>query len=199
MSFFKKLFGVVPSIPEEKEQKQSQYNPDVKIPADELFTLNFHNNGGKFLYCENAEDLNEQLVNILEENDWFEKEALCYDERLFHFLNDNNITHQNVKNPAFFFTTCENLIADEGSVILSYNQTRDLKNEQLPENIILYATTSQIIGSKTESMSEIKNRYNRNYPTNIRSISHFGKKSNEDFMSYGAVRKNLYLLLLEDL
>jgi hypothetical protein len=34
-------------------------------------------------YCENLAEVKEQFENILEENDWFESEVLCFDP---HFL-----------------------------------------------------------------------------------------------------------------
>ena len=54
------------------------YKANLSAPVDEKFTFNFKKNGGKFLYCENLTELKEQFENILEENDWFEKEAVLF-------------------------------------------------------------------------------------------------------------------------
>ena len=43
---------------------RSKYMPDVKLPTDERFMLNFKNNGGKFLYCESDEEI-ERLFKSL--------------------------------------------------------------------------------------------------------------------------------------
>lgn len=200
MSLFKKLFGSGNDASDEKKEKEaSPFNPEIKIPVDELFTFNFKKNGGKFLYCENLEEVNEQLLNILEENDWFECEAVCYEPKLFHFLDDNKLTYKNALSPKFLLTSCENLIADEGSVLLTSNQIKQNKPNELPANIVVFATTSQILESKSDGLREIKKRYEKDYPTNITTIKYFEKAKEEDFLHYGSAAKNLYLLLLEDL
>ena len=48
--------------------------------------LSISKNGGKFLYCENLTELKEQFENILEENDWFEKEAVCYEPKVVQYV-----------------------------------------------------------------------------------------------------------------
>ena len=54
MNLFRKIFSS-----ENKEQKKEQKKEDESefftkknLPVDELFTVNFNENGGKFLYCE---------------------------------------------------------------------------------------------------------------------------------------------------
>lgn len=201
MSFFKKLFGSTSEASEENNQnKNSPFNPEVKIPADELFTLNFRKNGGKFLYCDNLEDLKEQFLNILEENDWFECEVLSYEPKLFHLLDDNKLAYKAISNePKFMLCCCENLIADEGSLLLTSNQIKQHKPHELPANLVVFATTSQILENKSEGLRVIKKKYDKDYPTNITTIKYFEKAKEEDFLQYGSAPKNLYLLLLEDL
>ncbi|MDP2160467.1 MAG: lactate utilization protein B/C [Flavobacterium sp.] len=200
MSLFKKLFGSGSDASEEnKEKEASPFNPEIKIPVDELFTFNFRKNGGKFIYCETLEELKEQFLNILEENDWFECEAVCYEPKLFHLLEENKLNFTDPKSPKFILASCENLIADEGSVLLTSNQIKQNKPHELPANMIVFATTSQILENKSDGLREIKKRYEKNYPSNITTIKYFEKAKEEDFLHYGSAAKNLYLLLLEDL
>jgi len=198
MSLFKKFFGSSESD-EDKDAHQSPFNPEAIIPADELFTLNFKKNGGKFLYCENLEEVKEQFEHILEENDWFESEALCFEPKLFSLLEENKLSFTKPANPKFLLASCENLIADEGSVLFSSNQIKQNKPNELPVNIVILATTSQILASKSDGLREIKKKYETNYPTNITTMKYFEKAKDEDFLQYGSVAKNFYLLLLEDL
>lgn len=200
MSLFRKFFGNPNDASgEEKNQESSPFLPDKEIPADELFTYNFRKNGGKFLYCENLEEAHDQFLNILEENDWFECEALCFEPKLYGFLDENKLNYDKPKNPQFLLASCENLIADEGSILFSSNQIKQNKPNDLPANIIIFATTSQILESKSDGLREIKRKYDREYPTNITTIKYFEKAKEEDFLQYGSAAKNLYLLLLEDL
>ena len=199
MSLFRKIFGS--SNDASNEGNQSEYNTPKPstLPVDELFTFNFKKNGGKFIYCENSNEVREQFENILEENDWFESEVLCYDSSLFSLLEENKLNFTNPAEPKFFLAGCENLIADEGSILFSSNQIKHKKPHELPDNIVLLARTSQILESKSDGLRGIKKRYVTDYPTNITTIKYFEKVQEEDFLNYGSCAKNLYLLLLEDL
>ncbi|TDO72701.1 hypothetical protein EV143_1075 [Flavobacterium chryseum] len=201
MNFFKKIFGSSDSASD--EENESVYagtsTQDSHLSIDERFIFNFKKNGGKFLYCENKQEVAEQFENILEENDWFENEVLCYEPGLFHLLEENKLIYISPRNPKFLLATCENLIADEGSILFSSKQIRQDKPNELPANIVIIATTSQMQPMKSDGLSAIKRKYERDIPSNITTIKYFEKAKEEDFTQYGSVAKNLYLLLLEDL
>lgn len=198
MNLFKKLFG----SSQENSDEENNSNPPLfehNIPVDEQFIFNFKRNGGKFLYCESLAELKEQFENILEENDWFESEALCFEAHLFPMLRENNIIFENTQKPKFLLATCENLVSDEGSISFSSNQIKQRKPDELPVNMVIIAKTSQIIPGRSEVLSAIKKKYQKEYPSNITTIKYFEKAQEEDFTQYGSAAKNLYLLLLEDL
>lgn len=200
MSLFRKIFGSSnPTSEEDKESEFSNSPTENTTSIDEQFIFNFKKNGGKFLYCENTDEIKEQFENILEENDWFESDVLCYDPDLFSMLDDNKLQYNKPANPKFILASCENLIADEGSILFSSKQIKQNKPNELPVNIIVLAKTSQILGTKSDGLSAIKKKYERDYPTNITTIKYFEKAKEEDFTQYGSSAKNLYLLLLEDL
>jgi hypothetical protein len=200
MSLFRKFFGSGNHLSDEdKAAELSKSLEDTNPSIDEQFIYNFKKNGGKFLYCENTEEIKEQFENILEENDWFESEVLCYEPNLYGMLDDNKLSYYKPTNPKFLLATCENLIADEGSILFSSKQIKQNKPYELPSNIIILANTSQILTAKSDGLSAIKKKYERDYPTNITTIKYFEKAKEEDFTQYGSSAKNLYLLLLEDL
>jgi len=200
MSLFKKIFGAANDVSgDERSQDGNPYLPEQQLPVDEMFMVNFKKNGGKFIYCDNLGEVHEQFLNVLEENDWFECNVLCFEPRLYPLLDENKLTYTDPQQPKFILATCENLIADEGSILFSSNQIKQKKPNELPANIVVYATTSQILGSKSDGLREIKRKYDKDYPTNITTIKYFEKAKEEDFMQYGSAAKNLYLLLLEDL
>lgn len=199
MSLFKKFFGTSNESIEEEKESEFFNAPQENAATDEKFTFNFKKNGGKFLYCENLDEVKEQFENILEENDWFESEVVCFESKLFSILEENKLNFTEPKNPTFLFASCENLIADEGAILFSSNQIKQNKPNDLPDNIIILATTSQILANKSDGLQVIKKKYDREYPTNITTIKYFEKVKEEDFLHYGSSPKNLYLLLLEDL
>jgi L-lactate utilization protein LutC len=202
MNLFRKIFGSSnPSSEEEENEKdyRKSFPDESESSVDEQFIYNFKKNGGKFLYCENLAEEKELFESILEENDWFESEALCNETLLYPFLDENKIGYNKPTNPKFLLATCENLIAEEGSILFSSKQIKQYKPNELPTNIIIIATTSQITGTKSDGLSAIKRKYVGDYPTNITTIKYFEKAKEEDFTQYGSSAKNLYLLLLENL
>lgn len=200
MSLFRKIFGSsISASDEEKEKEKSSSIPDMSnLSIDEQFIYNFKKNGGKFLYCENLEEAKEQFENILEENDWYESNALCYEPKLFNILDENKLTYDKSRETKFLFSKCENLIAEEGSILFCSKQIKQHKPNELPVNIVVVATTSQFVAIKSDGLSAIKKKYESDIPTNITAIKYFEKAKEEDFTQYGSVAKNLYLLLLED-
>ncbi len=198
MGIFKSLFGKNKKTSSNNNEDECKYMPKEIVPIDELFTLNFTNNGGKFIYCE---DMNEVALNfeaIINENDWDTKSVLCFNSTLKNQFSNFNLKYT-TKFPSFFFTNCESLIADKGSILISSNQIKENKLDNLPSNFILFATTSQLKRSISEGLRAIKNNKEKEIPSNITTLKHFNFSKEKDFMTYGNSSKNLYLLLLEDL
>lgn len=202
MSLFRKIFGLKPdeSTEDIKSNDRGKYMPEIKLPIDEKFTMNFKANGGKFLYCENLNEVYNNLESIIEENNWTDKETLMLDENIKdRFKNSELKPTTTVSEATIFLTTCENLIANDGSLLISSKQILEKKLPELPANFIVFATTSQIVENIGEGLRGIKFKNKQKIPTNITTIKHFKSNDEKDFLSYGSSAKNLYLLLLEDL
>lgn len=203
MGLFDKLFGGGKNkVSKKAEETRGMHMPDLDIPADEKFTIHFKKNGGKFIYCDGYTDVNEALENIIIENEWQNLPFFSIDERLEQKFSKQNISFTNkVKNSPIFFTTCEHLVAQNGSILICSNQLKELKLHELPENFIVFATTSQLVNSIGEGLKIIKKKHKNSIPSNITTIKHFQSKAEtkDDFLSYGSSSKNLYLILLEDL
>jgi hypothetical protein len=195
MSLFKKIFN----SPKPKEPETNE-NDDKNLSLDQEFVQNFIKKNGKFLYCTTLQEVTLQLLNIIKENTW--ETVICNDTDLLKLIKVIEVqTIGTFTNKYPFFTSCEHLIAENGSILFSSNQLKDYKISQLSENFIVYATTSQLVKSKGDSLTGIKVRYQGNIPSNISAINNYNIHSKgEDFMSYGSSNaKNLYLLLFEDL
>jgi len=174
MSFFKKLF----SSPKPEQPKPSNLEFE-NLPLEQVFVKKFVENKGKFLYCTSLSEVTENIANIIKENSW--DEIICNDYDLQKLIKSVNV--------------------ENGSILFSSNQLKDAKISELSENFIVYATTSQLVKTKGESLTGIKMRYKGNIPSNISAIKSFNPScKDDDFMSYGNTNsKNLYLLLFEDL
>ncbi|PKG50537.1 MULTISPECIES: LUD domain-containing protein [Olleya] len=202
MSLFRKLFSSKSQKKKEelKSEERGRYMPTQDIPIDESFTINFKKNGGKFLYCDSLDEVFENLNNIILENNWEDDAAFFYDTNLKDRFKSSQLkTDSSLSNCTYFITTCENLIANDGSLLVCSNQLAEKKLNEFPNNVIVFATTSQIVSNIGEGLREIKNKNTTKIPTNITTIKHFKMQEEKDFLSYGSSAKNLYLLLLEDL
>lgn len=202
MGLFDKLFGGGKKVSKETIETRGAHMPDLNIPVDEKFTIHFKKNGGKFLYCDSDKEISQALANIVQENAWQNHPFLVLDGRLSKkFSKENVIYTDKASESEVFFTTCEHLIAQNGSILVCSNQLLENKLVDLPDNVIVYATTSQLVESIGEGLKVIKKKYGRSIPTNITTLKHFqaNEENDHDFLTYGSSSKNLYLLLLEDL
>jgi len=203
MGLFDKLFGGgKKKVSHETAETRGLHMPDLKLPVDEKFTINFKKNGGKFIYCDSLNEVKNTLKNIIKENNWEDDSFFSMDKRLEKKFSKEKISFiDNPNESPVFLTTCEYLIAQNGSILICSNQINDRKLNELPDNLIVYSTTSQLIDSIGEGLKNIKKKYTTHIPTNITTIKNFHiKTENKDnFLSYGSSSKNLYLLLLEDL
>jgi hypothetical protein len=203
MGLIDKLFGGgKKKVSKETAETRGVHMPDLNIPVDEKFTIHFKNNGGKFIYCDSFQEISETLHNIVAENSWEKHAFFAMNPMLEDRFSQENITFTHkAKESEVFFTTCEHLIAQNGSILVCSNQLMEKKLNELPDNVIVFATTSQLVESIGEGLKKIKKKYGHSIPANITTLKHFQStnENSDDFLTYGSSSKNLYLLLLEDL
>lgn len=203
MGLLDKLFGGgKKKVSKETSETRGLHMPDLNIPIDEKFTIHFRKNGGKFIYCDSSTEISQALKNILDENDWHNHPFFIMNSALEEKFAKEGVTFTNkAKESEVFFTTCEHLIAQNGSILVCSNQLKEKKLNEIPSNVIVFATTSQLVESIGEGLKKIKKKYAHSIPANITTLKHFqaNEENSDDFLTYGSSSKNLYLLLLEDL
>ena len=199
-SFFKSKKS---STQEEESEIEYKYLPKKDELVEEKFTLNFIANGGKYLYAIDSDECEQYFNEILKENNWEEKSILCFKKDFTkNFIPNNKIKfNKSNLNSNLFITDCEFLVAKDGSILVSAKQIQSYKSNDLPNNIIVMAKTSQLSETLSKGLEGIRIKYSNNLPSNITSIKNFNKNEGEDlnFLTYGSSAKNLYLILLEDL
>lgn len=195
MSFFKKIFNL-----SDKEGTNELQSQEENLSIDEVFVHNFVAKGGMFLYCLNKTELTTTLNDILKENNWSQISLLNNSLSSFFKNKEVNFVEEFDENIPVF-SVCEYLISDNGGILFSSNQLKSTKLSEMPQNFIVYATTSQMVKSMGQALTGIKKRYKENLPTNISAIKNYAVNKNEDnLLNLGNTNsKNLYLLLLEDL
>ena len=196
MNFFSNFFKKS-SSKEKIKKSESKFLPKKKAVIEERFILKFIDNGGKFIYCETIEELQENFNLILDENEWTSEDVLIINSDLKMRYNLSNLFSSSLEETKCFVTDCENLIASDGSVLISSNQIHEKKLSEFPESLIIISDTRKLKNSISEGLSEIKSN-SESIPTNITTIKNFNKtKEDKNFLSYGTSSKNLYLILLE--
>jgi len=199
--FNKFIKKVIPSLAEskaklnkEEQEEQEKLIPDPNDPADVTFAKVFTNNGGKFFYCEDKEDFYTNLKQLLQESKW--KLPYCGNDKLKEILEPTKLKFETDYQKAdSSVSACEFLIAFNGSVMVSGEQTKNLKIEDLPEALIIVAYTSQIVKNISEGLRGIQNKYGKSRPSLVTTIR---TKESITTMSDSDRAKDLYIFLIED-
>lgn len=199
MKFFKKIFSTRNS---ESKKEVSQVNSifDDDIPADEQFAIKFNENGGKFIYCTSDFEVQGVFRNILKEIGVDVKISYSNGSLKSMFEEYDSLFTSNIQDSNVYLTDCEYLITTLGGIMLSSNQLKQKKTEELPEIFIVFAKTSQMVKDITEGMRGINFKYTKRKPTGLVTLRSFKEDRNQnDIMNYGGTYKKTYLILLEDL
>jgi len=168
---------------------------DNNISVDEVFATNFNAGGGHFLFCENNNEVFQNLKEIIKYENV--NDLICLDDNLQSILNQNNIPF--VKDPlnspyTLSFLNCEFLIAFDGSIMLSAHQTSGRNIDDFPSNFIIYARPSQLVENVGAALQKLRTLKKENLPSKITSIR--GKNMHKFTNIQNA--KNIYLLLVEE-
>ncbi len=95
-----------------------------ELSVEEQFVTEFTKLGGIFVFCEDADDLAQNLLALATQRDW--KKVMCTEPHLALLLDENGLkvtapeTH--VENAEVCITGCEALVARTGSILISSTQ-----------------------------------------------------------------------------
>ena len=184
---FQSFFGSKKSnLEKDLSEEEYKYLPKKDELVEDKFTLNFSSNGGKFLYATDSSECEDYFNKIIEENDWAEKSILCFNDGFTNNFIPNNQLKFNKSNlnSNLFITDCEFLVAKDGSILVSAKQIQSYKSNDLPNNIIVMARTSQLSETLSKGLEGIRIKYSNNLPSNITSIKNFNKLKNNIYNLY---------------
>ena len=197
MGIWDKFFGQFTG----KKTKQSPYLPIKEDSLDISFAKNFTLKGGFFLFCESSDSVFNNYKEICIENKWNPSAILCLEKKLSLSLNiklfDQN--SENLKSFKAAVIFCEYIISDSGKILLSEHQIHHFKIPDLPETIIVFAKSNQLVKDVSQGMTLLKNKYKNQIPTNISTLNVKSNFIKEKFPSAPETSaKNIYLLLEDD-
>ena len=79
---------------------------------------------------------------------------------------------------------------------MSNQQIKHLKLSDLPKTILVSAKINQFSKDVSEAMSNLKNKYKNNFPTNITTLKATSKNEKDEKITHHTTdSKNIYLLL----
>jgi len=187
----------VPTEPDSDVRKGGKYSPKILESIDIRFAEKFTKSGGNFIYCQNTNELKENLGRICtEENITF---IFTCEKEIKTILNGVDVIISEDSNRSnAIFSTCEALIAFNGGVIINELQTKGIRLGELPEVHIVIGKTSQLVETLHAGMAIINNKYKSNRPSQNTTLRG-GKDENNPLAPHDLnAKRTLYLLLLED-
>lgn len=178
-----------------KENVAVDYESNVYIKSEDdpefEFAKNFTDNGGKFIFCIDESEIIENLQYLMQENKW--EKLFCSEIGLASFLEQGKITYDNnFENPVDFppaaVLSCEQLIASNGSILLSSYNTHTRRIANSFKVLIILAQTAQVSVYMKDALKLVKQKYTENLPGWISAIT---------FRNEADFKQEIYVFMLD--
>ncbi|MCD4695318.1 MAG: lactate utilization protein [Bacteroidales bacterium] len=180
---------------------ESSVYHDFTEQKDIVFAEEFTLVGGKFIYCENENELKTNLQSLFREKGF--KEIFCFDSKIIELLNNSGIPNFNEEDKLLDIsagiTHCEFLVARFGSILVSSKQFSGRRLNVFPETHIVIAYTHQIVNELKDALILMKEKYGSGLPSMMTFITGPSRTADiEKTLVMGAHGpKELYLLLID--
>lgn len=184
------------------EFEDSTMYKDEEESLDVTFARELTAVAGKFIYCDGEIAIIENLIALVEELGvtkifaWEHTVQALLSHYGFPILaNDINFIDAEVG-----ITSCEALIARNGSILISNGNTSGRRLSVYPPIHIVFAKSSQLVMDIKHGMSLIKERYGMQMPSMLTTITGPSRTADiEKRLVLGAHGpKELYVFLIED-
>lgn len=177
------------------------YPPNHEL-LEIIFAEELNKISGHFLFCEDEIQFIENIINLAEEKDWLK--IICWDSKLQQLLKKYDYPYiaddEGFVDAQVGITTCEALIARNGSVLVSSAQQSGRRLSVYPHTHIVLAYTSQLVMDLKDAFALLKEKYEEHLPSNITVISGPSRTADiEKTLVLGAHGpKEFYVFLIDD-
>lgn len=192
------------------EKRDNPYPNLEEIPVykhnDELLEILFAEQltgvSGNFIFCENGIDFVENIIELAEKFKW--RKIYCWEEELQLLLKEYEFpfysTDKDFDMAEVGITSCEALIARNGSVMVSNKQASGRRLSIYPHHHIVIARTGQLVLDLKDAFQLIKNKYGNNMPSMISTITGPSRTADiEKTLVLGAHGpKEIFVFLVDD-
>lgn len=168
---------------------------------DLLFAEQLTAVAGNFIFCEDEIQLIETLLQLADEKSW--RRIYCWEPKIQGLLQKYEYpfysTETDFLNADVGISTCEALIARNGSVLVSNGSQAGRRLSIYPNIHVVIAYTSQLVLDLKDGFKALKEKYDGNLPSMISNITGPSRTADiEKTLVLGAHGpKELYVILLE--
>ena len=160
--------------------KDIDQRTDTWVPIKEedgtaiTFVQNFKEHGGIFIYLESEAEFAECLKQLAPENEW--EPLWCTSPAMQSQLAKYGMSYteskeREPKQKLVSLVDCECLVAQMGSIILSDALTKTREAYALPDILLVYATTEQIMPGMRAAFKMMKKKYANEKPSQMTIIT----------------------------
>ena len=149
---------------------KSEGNNSVYLPSLEDLEIEFAEEftklQGKFAFCLNEQDLNNQLTGLIKAKNW--KHIYCVEKALLptvSIASGNLLNQSNLADCDASVTSCEYLVARTGSIVMSSFQPSGRTVSVYAPIHICIAYTDQLVYDIREVLLLFKEKYQDNIPS----------------------------------
>ena len=140
------------------------------LADEEVFALNFSKTGGKFVYCDNEQELIENLCMLVGAQEW--KTVLCNHARLLRLFANNKIellqnADTTLEDADACITDCEFAVARTGSFLFSSRQQMGRTSTVFYPIHIVLVFADQVVRDIEDGMTELRKKYGAQLPSMI--------------------------------
>ncbi len=194
------LINVNPN-PFNKQEENGQLFVESDDFPDVTFAKTFTELGGKFVYCETFQKCIEALNYLAVKNDW--QEVFALNDGVANLLIDSGIKVQNdeseFENIKVGAETCELLVAQTGSILVSSKANSGRRLNVYPETHLIFAQTKLIVPHLKDAFSYLNKKYGKTLPSSLTFITGPSRTADiEKTLVFGAHGpKNIYVFLID--
>jgi L-lactate dehydrogenase complex protein LldG len=181
---------------------QSEGNQSLfPAPADDtmvVFAEEFTRLQGKFAYCQNEADLQQQLQLLINEKDW--TKIWIKDQKLMGATGNIFVSHSDLYSCDVSVTACECLVARTGTMVLSAAQQEGRTGSVYAPIHICIAFTSQMTYDIRDVFQLLNEKYGDKLPSLISFASGPSRTADIEKTLVTGVHgpKEVYCFLVED-
>ncbi len=156
-------------FPEAEREGTEVFNND-RSAVEEVFAESFINLGGKFVFCDSATELLQNLSDLRDAKGW--DYVLCSNNSLLRYAEARGVDFVLTADPftesaLACITGCEMLVARTGSVLLTSNQNIGRTATVFYPTHIIVAYIDQIVPDIEDAFDILKKKYGNDLPSMI--------------------------------